>query len=117
MVTKPPIVTLDSAQDLKRIAIALEVWLSMQSRGPELEYPVSKLAGFSWESIGAEVIEADDRGAVVVRWMFHTWRRLEAGQDLIFQRAVSQTQRSILAVFNGSPLFEPTTKQPEQPHE
>ena len=107
--SKSPIITLDSAQDLKRIAIALEVWLSMQPRGPELEYPAAQLAEFNWENIGAEVVETDDKGAVTVRWMFRNWRRLEAGQDVIFQRAVSQTQRSILAVFNGSPMFEPTT--------
>ncbi|EKU98469.1 hypothetical protein Lepto7375DRAFT_7756 [Leptolyngbya sp. PCC 7375] len=95
-----PTVSLDSTQDLKRIAIALEAWMAMQQRGPEMEYPVSQLSTFDWEAIGGQIVEADDQGATLVNWMMHNWRRSTVGKDFIFERPVNQSCRAILAVFS-----------------
>jgi hypothetical protein len=92
--------TLENAQDLKRIAIAIEAWIAMQQRGPEMEFPVTQLSVFDWEAIGGQIIEADDKGATLVNWMMHNWRRSTIGQDFIFERPVSQSCRAILAVFS-----------------
>lgn len=86
--------------ELKRIAIALEAWMAMQQRGPEMEYPVARLSTFDWETIGGQVLETDDQGATLVNWMLHNWRRSTVGQDFIFERPVSQSCRAILAVFS-----------------
>ncbi|MEA5465275.1 hypothetical protein [Leptothoe sp. PORK10 BA2] len=101
MPTPPPIVTTDSAQDLKRIAIALEAWMSIQKHGPEMEYPAAQLSSFDWEAIGGQIVETDDKGATLVNWMLHNWRRSTVGNDFIFERPVSQSARAILAVFSG----------------